>query len=468
MKRYSYLAPSRTKIGVNPIGRVNGRLADGAGGYAYSVCSYNFDLSRGDMRDGKGFRPYGNPITLANPSENDRIYFYKRKDGNGGADDRLLYYYAADGCVYERAAGALTANKVDGLNFDDPPSGVCYNYNGEDVMIFSSKSGGMKIYDGTAVTGVEDAPPVTSMCAHGERLFLTDADGDAVWFSDDFDPANWNVSLSEAGFIDFGGAGGRVLKAVSFGGYVYVFKSYGISKVYAYGEQNSFSASEIFVSSGKIRGDSITVCGNCILFFASDGLYRFDGLSATRISDAYEDFLDLSYERVKGAYYDGKAYFSLADDYGGTSTRCILSVDPHNYADYYFIKGVKPTDTAVIAGEDRYALVVLADTGQILELTDADDASDLTAEKIWIGKFGDFGLTARRKLLEEVSFYSDTAASAEVNADGVIRAYRTEASKKRRVIRPNVRADRFSIKIKCTEKNSRVVGLTLKFSYYDE
>lgn len=77
-------------------------------------------------------------------------------------------------------------------------------------------------------------------------------------------------------------------------------------------------------------------------------------------------------------------------------------------------------------------------------------------------------MTARRKLLEEVSFYSDTAASAEVNADGVIRAYRTEASKKRRVIRPNVRADRFSIKIKCTEKNSRVVGLTLKFSYYDE
>ena len=75
MKRYSYLAPSRTKIGVNPIGRVNGRLADGAGGYAYSVCSYNFDLSRGDMRDGKGFRPYGNPITLANPSENDRIDF---------------------------------------------------------------------------------------------------------------------------------------------------------------------------------------------------------------------------------------------------------------------------------------------------------------------------------------------------------------------------------------------------------
>lgn len=129
----------------------------------------------------------------------------------------------------------------------------------------------MKIYDGTAVTGVEDAPPVTSMCAHGERLFLTDADGDAVWFSDDFDPANWNVSLSEAGFIDFGGAGGRVLKAVSFGGYVYVFKSYGISKVYAYGEQNSFSASEIFVSSGKIRGDSITVCGNCILFSRPTG-----------------------------------------------------------------------------------------------------------------------------------------------------------------------------------------------------
>ena len=110
------------------------------------------------------------------------------------------------------------------------------------------------------------------MCVHGERLFLTDSSNhNSLWFSDDFDPTNWNVSLSEAGFIDMIGEKGRLLKVISFGGYIYVFRSYGITRVTAYGNQKSFSVADLFVSSGKIRGESITVCGDCVLFFASDG-----------------------------------------------------------------------------------------------------------------------------------------------------------------------------------------------------
>ena len=33
----------------------------------------------------------------------------------------------------------------------------------------------MKIYDGETVETVSDAPAVTSMCIHGERLFATEA-----------------------------------------------------------------------------------------------------------------------------------------------------------------------------------------------------------------------------------------------------------------------------------------------------
>lgn len=466
MRAFSYIYPRSAKISVNPVGEVNGRIAEGAGGYAYSVCSYNFDLSRGDMRDGKGFAPLSPTLVLPSPCR--RIYFYKRFSAGGAVDDRVLFY-CDDGYVYERKIGGGTVKKITDLHFSDEPSCVCYNYNGEDVAILSSAGDGMKIYDGTTVTEVDSAPSVSSMCIHGERLFLTDgSENNSLWFSDDFDPGNWNVSLSEAGFIDMSGFRGRLLKAIAFGGYVYVFRTYGITRVYAYGDQSSFSVADLFVSSGKIRGDSITVCGDSVLFLASDGLYRFDGLSTVRISDAYRDFLDLGYEYAKGAFYNGRAYFVLRDNYGGANTECLLTVDPKNYADYYFIKGAKPADIAVIGGETAYKLVIATTDGEVLEQSDDGRINGVAAEKIWLGKFGDFGITATRKLLGEVSFYTDGNVTVEINADGAVRSYFVAGKKTRSVIRPDIRADRFSVKIKSTEVNARVVGLTLRLSYYDD
>lgn len=464
MNGYSYASPKRVKITVNPLGEVSGKIGDGVGGYGYSVASYNFDTSKGDLRDGKGFAL----IDRFLPYAVKRIYYYRRITTAGTVSDRILAW-CEDGYIYSLKLASGTPTKLVSLHFTKEPTAVNYNFNGEDVMIFSSVNGDMLIYDGMSVTTVPSAPKVESMCIHGERLFLIDsANRNSLWFSDDFDPTNWNVSLSEAGFIDMSGEKGRLLKVISFGGYLYVFRSYGITRVTAYGEQQSFSVSDLFVSSGKIRGESITVCGNCVLFFASDGLYRFDGLSATRISDAYKDFIDFSFGAVRGAYYDGRAYFVVKTLFEGLSENCIFCIDPKNYSEYYFLKGAQPTDVTIVNGVNDYALLAASGDGKILRLIDDGVTAGEVNTKIWAGKFGDFGVSAKRKLLSEISFYSDTAAQIEVSADGRKKVYGVKGKIARQVIKPNLIADRFSIKIICTEKGARVVGLTLKFDYYDD
>lgn len=464
LKRISYAAPFTATVTVNPLGEVSSERGDGVGGYNYSACSYNFDVSHGDLRCCKGFKRYGVPDYPAKPL---KIYFYKRFNAAGEVDDRILFY-CANKYIYDYNTITSVFNLVSDLKYDAEPEGVCYNFNGEDVMIFSDAVGNMKIYDGNNVSSVTGAPSVSSMCVHNERLFLTDgAQNNSLWFSDDFDPSNWNVSLSEAGFIDMSGYRGRLLKVISFGGYLFVFRSFGITRVTAYGDQSAFSVNDLFVSSGKIYGNSITVCGDCVLFLASDGLYRFDGLTTRRISDDYRDFIDFTFGGVKGEYYGGRAYFILKANFEGVSDTAILTVNPKNYADYYFIRGAAAEDIAVIAGENNYRLVILANE-KMQFLCDESVICGTEPEKVWLSKFGDFGLKAKRKILDRVSFYTDKSATVTVKADDKTRTFTVKGGAKKREIKPRMAGDRFSIKIKCTEAKSKVVGLRLKFTYYDE
>ena len=109
----------------------------------------------------------------------------------------------------------------------------------------------MVVWDGVSDPyEVLDAPKISSMALHYERLFATvDGEKNSVWFSDDLDPTNWSMSLDEAGFIELIDERGALLKVVSFLDYIYIFREYGISRLTAYGDQTSFSVSNLFVSS---------------------------------------------------------------------------------------------------------------------------------------------------------------------------------------------------------------------------
>ena len=467
VKRLRLKNPRKARVEFGRFYGVDLRSDGEVAGYNRAEMSYNCSVLDGSIKTSLGVKSLNDKYISPNDEKLASIYYFRHCDYQTGVRDDRIIAYADSGNMYEVPSEGGAFIKIEGLNFNNRPIGVCYNYNSKDVIIFSAENEGIKIYDGVGVTVISDAPSVTSMCVHSERLFVTSGGVDgALWFSDDFDPTNWNVSLNEAGFIDMSDDRGEMICAVAFGGYVYVFRSYGVSRVSAYGDQTEFSVSHLLVSCGKIIKNTITVCGDCIMFFASDGLYRFDGYNAVKISEPWFNLVDTSPDWVKGVYYNGYAYYLLKFSVGGSMDRGILRINPSG-TDYQFIYVAILIDIAVMGGEDFYKLFALERmTRCIGEVCKGGGWGGEPLPTAWKSKETDFGITAGEKTLKKMSFYATAPVTITIYADGEESVYSVTEFKKRCQIYPNVKGSKFSFLIKFREVEAEVSGLTLDFTYY--
>ncbi|MCL1901741.1 MAG: hypothetical protein FWG51_05030 [Firmicutes bacterium] len=302
----------------------------------YAVNTYNIDYKDRTLKTGMGICKLKFQIkdltaadresdTVLKETEFDpialpikKLIYFKRFDRDKLVDDDRLLIVTENGSLYSANITDLTQfSLIDGVHFNAAPNFVCYRLNGDDVVIMTSESDDMIIWDGVNPPySVPDAPKITSMCVHYERLFVTvGGDKSAVWFSDDLDPSNWAVNLNEAGFIEIADSLGGLLKVVRFIDYVYIFRSYAIARLTAYGDQTQFTLNQLFTTSGRIFPDTVQVCGDRILFLAEDGLYMFDGLQTYKILKNIEGlFLKCDKSKCVAAFSGGCYYLTLNDD----------------------------------------------------------------------------------------------------------------------------------------------------------
>ncbi len=215
------------------------------------------------------------------------VALYRRVDEMTGGDDRIVILSGDKSLYYCKLYTGNSWVKIDGVTVAGAvPSTANYNYNGKDVLLIASEEDRLMILDGDSVTDVENAPRLDTLAVHKERVYgAVNGNGGEVWFSDDFNPANWNASLQEGGFIKFADEDGDVIRLVSFLDYLYIFRERGIYRLTAYADQTEFSLKRLFTNTGRIYKRTIAPCGDRILFYADDGLYSFDGYSAQRIAE---------------------------------------------------------------------------------------------------------------------------------------------------------------------------------------
>ncbi len=275
---------------------------------------YNFDTRDGALSGKTGFAKlytHASNITKSYTTTgmNKAAFLFRRYDYEAEKQADIIVVQSATGYMYAYET-VRDGSRALNLYFSEIPETACYRLNGEDVFLMSTEREGLYVWDGVNNPYlVEDAPAITSMCVHYERLFVTTGgDRSSVWFSDDFDVTNWNVSLDEGGFIQLADEGGPSNRVVSFADYVYVFRSNGIARLTAYAEQESFRVSRLYVGAGCIYPQSVAVCGDRILFMASDGLYAFDGWNAVRIAEGLDGLFDVRYSKFYAAYQNGCYY----------------------------------------------------------------------------------------------------------------------------------------------------------------
>lgn len=423
--------------------------------------SFNFCLETGALTQGWGLS--GSDITDAR-----RVWRYRRYDAESQATENIVMYCSAQGDVFYRRQGDSAFTKLVAPRFTSPPFAVEYRLYGEDVIILCSETDRMVVWNGVDdAYSVPDSPFVTSLTMHYERMFVTIAgQQSAVWFSDDLDPTNWNPELDEAGFIELLDERGRCLKAVSFNNYVYIFRDYGISRLSAFADQSDFSVTSLFVSSGRIYPDTVAVCGDVILFLASDGFYSFDGLSTRKILTNLTGLVCEGGHPVacwQGGQYRVAFRARTGEDTPLGENNCLLTWDRHSGA-YSLMRGADVRALCpVVTESDETLYAVLAD-GRVGICEKCGTLFGAPLKKIWQSGLTDLGHPDRSKRIAEMFVDTTDDILLTVRTEYKARTFAVKGSAACRRIRVNMTGTKVGFTIESMQAYASIARPAVRFA----
>ncbi len=430
--------------------------------------SFNFSLKSGALSDGFGVKPLevnGIKIELPNGVYAVKSYYRPFFDEEKQVDYDHLCVYASDKNLYDFSLVDGSVCVVEGLSFESAPVGVSYKLNGVDVLLLSSKNE-LIVYDGESFSS-HFAPEVSSMCVHNERLFITTkGEGTSLWFSTSFDPTNWFVSLDEAGFIDFQDGLGKLLKVVSFSGYVYIFREFGITRLYAPNDQTEFFATNIPCERVKIYGESIAKTGNSIIYLTDSGFYSFSGSSTKKIANSINAYLfEISKNQNFATYFDEKYYCQTTFKFEDKKEKAVVCYDVKT-GDCYLFKGKEFLHfEAVHESLLNTVVFIVKDDKRIGVLDDVARVFDVNLNKIWQSKASDFNYE-KRKALTKISFYLKGSASFTFSSDEGEKTFVASGSGEFKEIVVGLYGTEFWVRVFSKEKNAKISKLTLNFNYF--
>lgn len=436
----------------------------------YATMAYNFNSESGALKHCKGLDNLklfcGQSVNPLNENIV-KLYFYKRYDPElQQNDDKLIAYTQGKKLYYiDIEKQNISFTLIEGVTFNKAPQGINYRLNGEDVIIFCSEEDLMTVWDGkNPPYTVESAPKINTMCIHYERLFATvGGEKSCVWFSDDLDPTNWDISLEEAGYIEIIGEKGSLQKVIKFLDYVYIFRSYGISRLTAYSEQTDFSVITLFVGSGKIYPDTVTVCGDRIIFLAEDGIYSFNGLSVTKILGEIYPLLsgcDNSFANSK--YYKGCYYLACKLNYNDCNSELVnntlLEYDISNNK-VNLIKGADISSITVISTENynNIAFSLRGENGQkVASFCEENKLFNLPLIKCWKTPTTDLNYPDKYKIIREIYINTETDIKIAVTTDNLTKMISIKGGKGVQKAFVGLKGKRFSISFYCENERAKI------------
>lgn len=438
--------------------------------------SYNFRHNNGALKTGIGFEELKllnsesstteHTLTFVNtPTAINKVWLYPYYNTLTKEKDNILLISADDKLFYcELVSSApIIYDILNEVTFTSIPNAIYYNLNGEDVMLVTSETDGMLVYHPINVNSLlSNAPKITSMCKHYDRIFaIQSGKRTQLVYSDNLDPTNWTES--ETKHIDMSDEKGALIKVVNFNDYVYIFKEYGVSKLSAYGSQSDFAISDLFVTSGKIFANSVCLCGDKIIFLAKDGLYSFNGYSSSKISTTFEGlFKGIDNENCCSAYFNGKYYLAAKLAFDDSETvgcesysdgfvnNALLEYDMKTGA-IEIVRGVDiksmcaieygKTNKLVFAfnGEYKNKLAQLANNGKLFSTN---------LKKAWFSAFSNFGYPAKQKKIKKINLLSKQPCKVVVRTDKFEQEYDVNGTSKTTTILPNLEGEMFQIGFK--------------------
>ncbi len=455
----------------------------------YTRLSYNYDYSDGALKDGLGISlpyvkysnispEYKKLLDVPNHIMVRASWLFQTWHITAKVYNPIIIIYSYNNKFYYNNLHYPDTGwkEIEGLTSTDAkPIVTSYNLNGVDTLLVFSKSTGMYTWvEGGVANKIENVPCISSMCIHNERLFVTSVENERrVWFSDDLNPTNFSTSLDEGGFIDLVDDFGRSNKVVSFEGYLYVFRDYNIARITAYAEQENFSVSQLYVGSGRIIKDTVVVCGNKIMYLATDGLYSFNGSSSTRISLGINNIFDDNNHSAIAGFCNGCYYLACRLNFdddpdnetiGDLDNNALVRFDV-NSKKLTILRGVDIRDISVINDTKSSFVLVSVKMGENYKLGLIDNSGmifDEVTEKVWLTAESDYNYPDRQKLIKEIYLETDKDCIVRISVDGKTKDFSVKGKDGISVIKPRLKGTKIAVSFLSKTTNTRIANVQVK------
>ena len=470
-------APTRKRVAVSLFKGLNTAVDEEVLPFSYSPKTYNYSFGKGTLDVGYGVQAAYINVNGSRWQIKKRgitvkfLKFFHYTMHHLASRAEKLVGYADDGKLYAMTISSLYSSfsEVSG-SYGEVLDAVPYVYNDEDGLLVSTANGLYFLHE-TTITRLSFSQIFSTMCVHNDRVFaVLKLDEYKLYFSDDFDPKNWQISLQEGGYFAFDTEMGKVVKVISHGGYVFLFFEHGIMRLTAYNQQTEFRLQKLYLSPGTIYPGTVAVCGDKMIFASSDGVFSFDGVQIKKVMSEAEDLFDSEQAHAFAVHHGGKYYLACrlkmdSEIAGANNSLVVYDVwkDSFDVAHDINVLSMVALETDAVRGvltEVDYPVNYIGLIGKV-------GAVDSTpTNKLWQSPVTSFGVSNGKKLLREFRLRTEGGGVLKVWLDGALLSFAfADGLSVIKVMRP---FDKLHLAITSSSASSRVVLAEMTVDLYGE
>jgi len=467
-----------------------------------SVNFYNFAFKKGVLTEGYGFETltcpnyendeytevYLNPELQAEGVNFVSLWFYKMYDDDqGGRIDKFMYYTEETNMLFSRVMTiAPMINKVYLQTLPERPT-FTYNYkhDGYDYNLIGSENLGVIQYDGyIAPVALENVPNMSSLCEDKGKLFCTTyGERNCIYYHMDTDISDWTLEVNDVnGKIEMNDNRGKINKVVSFLGYVYAIRDYGITKITNYENKAKLDITHLSLSGNKIYENTAVICGDKMLMLTKDGISSFNGVTSKIIDIGFNEFIKhVNNDEARAVFHSGKYYLACKLNFNdGEKVGCealetpyknnaLIILDVETF-EYDIVRGVDISDMLSIKLNkmDKVALVLNSlkrDT--VLELNLDGKLMDINLKKEWYSPLTDLGYSNKIKLVKDVSLLCLYDADLTIFTEKESKTFHLKGKNTLNRIKVNLKGKQIGVKIETIEQKAYVSNLKFNIDLLD-
>lgn len=464
-----------------------------------SPLTYNFNYSDGALRDGMGVKKL--QFRSSELYHDEYKVLGKTTDSsfitacwlfNSWTDEFNFYrpfvvFYTSKGTFFYNRIHSNDPElyQIEGLNFTETPIVTSCKINGKDVLILVSEADGMYTWQYPfEVHKIENAPSISSMCVHNNRLYVTtQGEKRVVMFSDSLDPTNFSLDNPNCGVIEMVDEFGKSNKVISFKENLYVFRDFNIAKLVTFEDRSDINVSQLYVSNSRIYDKTVCICGNKVLYLANDGVYVFDGINSKKMSLNMNNlFNGMDNSNAVAGYSNGNYYLSCTLNFNDNEfvgdeiedrlkyNNALVKINieknevsilrGYDIQDICVINDILKCEVCLIVNENHggYSIGVLDENGKIF---------DTPTEKIWKSAKTDFGAPEKIKLVKEVSFETSQDITVEIETENETRSFNVNGRIGYQTIKPYVKGKNIGINFRSNKAGNYISNPKIVVRYYE-